>query len=110
MFPQRLRHLRKQHKLTQEQLGQKINVTKVSISGYENGKRTPDTETLEMLANYFQVSVDYLLGRTSNPTIYDSPITKAFQQQGENINEDELEYLNEELKKYRELKKKWKGK
>jgi transcriptional regulator with XRE-family HTH domain len=64
---ERLKKLRIDKKLTQEQLGEKINVTKVSISGYENGNRSPDTETLQRLANYFNVSTDYLLGRTDNP-------------------------------------------
>lgn len=66
-FPTRLKSLRLQHKLTQEQLGKKINVTKVSISGYENGTRTPDVETLQKIAEVFDVSVDYLLGRTDDP-------------------------------------------
>jgi len=66
-FPERLKELRYQKKLTQEQLGAKVNVTKVSISGYENGNRTPDTETLQKLADFFEVSVDYLLGRTDSP-------------------------------------------
>ncbi|GAA5344443.1 helix-turn-helix domain-containing protein [Planifilum fimeticola] len=63
-FPSRLRALRLKHKMTQEQLGKKINVTKVSISGYENGTRTPDLETLQKIADVFDVTVDYLLGRT----------------------------------------------
>lgn len=67
-FPARLKRLRLKHKLTQEQLGKKINVTKVSISGYENGTRSPDIETLQKIADVFDVSIDYLLGR-SNDTI-----------------------------------------
>jgi HTH-type transcriptional regulator, competence development regulator len=63
----RLRKLRLDKKLTQEELGKKINVTKVSISGYENGNRTPDTETLQKLADFFNVTTDYLLGRTDKP-------------------------------------------
>lgn len=61
---ERIKKLRKQRKITQEELGKKVNVTKVSISGYENGNRTPDTETLQKIADYFGVSTDYLLGRT----------------------------------------------
>lgn len=62
-FPQRLRMLRKSKGLTQEELGRKVNVTKVSISGYESGNRTPDMDTLKALADALDVSVDYLLGR-----------------------------------------------
>ena len=66
MLGDRLRKLRTKKKITQEELGRKVNVTKVSISGYENGNRNPDTDTLQKLADYFNVSTDYLLGRTDN--------------------------------------------
>jgi len=59
--------LRKEHNLTQEQLGKKINVTKVSISGYENGNRTPDSDTLNKIADFFDVTTDYLYGRSDTP-------------------------------------------
>jgi len=60
-FGARLKDLRLRAKLTQQQLGDIVHVSKVSISGYERGERSPDTETLRNLANYFEVSVDYLL-------------------------------------------------
>lgn len=63
-FPWRLKSLRKDKKLTQEQLGEKVNVSKVSISGYEKGTRNPDVDTLQKLADFFDVSTDFLLGRT----------------------------------------------
>lgn len=66
-FSSRLKSLRLGKKLTQEQLGKKINVTKVSISGYEKGIRTPDLDTLQRIADVFDTSVDYLLGRTDEP-------------------------------------------
>lgn len=65
MIGERLKELRKERKLTQTELGNKINVTKVSISGYENGNRSPDTDTLQRLADYFDVTTDYLLGRSN---------------------------------------------
>jgi len=40
-----------------------------SISRYENGEREADYATLIRFADYFEVSIDYLLGRTENPTI-----------------------------------------
>ncbi|MBC1307942.1 helix-turn-helix domain-containing protein [Listeria booriae] len=67
LFKDRLKYLRKKKGITQAELGEKVNVTNVSISGYENGNRFPDTETLEKLASYFEVSTDYLLGRTDSP-------------------------------------------
>lgn len=69
MDGKRLRELRKAKKLTQAELGKIINVTKVSISGYESGDRTPDTDNLRRLADYFGVTSDYLLGRSDNPEL-----------------------------------------
>lgn len=66
MLSNRLKSLRKSKRLTQKQLAQKINVTHVSISGYESGNRSPDTDTLQRLADFFEVSTDYLLGRTDS--------------------------------------------
>ncbi|MGX7013877.1 helix-turn-helix domain-containing protein [Vagococcus silagei] len=62
-FGSRLKELRTSNNMTQEDLGKKINVSKVSISGYENGTRSPDRETLVCLANFFDVSLDYLVAR-----------------------------------------------
>lgn len=95
-FPHRLRELRKEKKLTQEELGSKINVTKVSVSGYENGNRNPDTETLQKLADYFNVSTDYLLGRTDNP--YDRETTHTIRK--EDLSSDSLSEINKLVKEY----------
>lgn len=64
-FPKNLRLLRKLHKVTQESLAQAINTTRSCISNYEHGTRQPDGETIRLIADYFEVSVDYLLGRSS---------------------------------------------
>ncbi|MEK4026334.1 MULTISPECIES: helix-turn-helix domain-containing protein [Sporosarcina] len=66
MLGPRLKKLRTTKKLTQKQLAEKINVTNVSVSGYESGNRFPDTDTLQRLADYFEVTTDYLLGRSDN--------------------------------------------
>jgi transcriptional regulator with XRE-family HTH domain len=63
-FSTRLKRLRQSHSWTQEELGKRINVTKVSISGYESGNRMPDIETLQRIADVFDVPIDYILGRT----------------------------------------------
>lgn len=71
-----LRALRKSKGLTMKQLGEKIGVAESTISLYERGEREPDNATLIKLANYFIVSVDYLLGRADNPGF--SPEEKTF--------------------------------
>ena len=66
----RIRELRKQHKMTMKQLGQVVGLAESTISQYETGKRQPDNETLLRLGEFFDVSVDYLLGmpRREPPT------------------------------------------
>lgn len=59
----RIRELRKEKGLSQEKLGKMINVTKVSISCYENEVRSPDLETFELLVDALETTPDYLLGR-----------------------------------------------
>jgi len=54
--------------MTQAELGKILGVGKTTISQYETGTRKPDAETLDKLAGFFAVSVDYLLGRTDDPT------------------------------------------
>lgn len=63
----RIRELRKSKHLTQEQLGKILNVSKASISGYENETREPDNKSLIKLAEYFNVTLDYLLGTNQTP-------------------------------------------
>ncbi|MDB8790666.1 helix-turn-helix transcriptional regulator [Romboutsia sp. 1001216sp1] len=70
MFGKRLKTLRKDFKLTQAQLGKNLNLSQRTISGYENGLRFPDEQILNSIADYFDVSVDYLLGRTNIKNIY----------------------------------------
>ena len=63
LLAKRIKELRKEKNLTQEDLGKLINVTKVSICCYENGTRIPTLETMVALADIFEVSLDNLLGR-----------------------------------------------
>lgn len=62
LLGKRLRELRKTKGYSQTQLGKLINVTKVSISGYETENRTPNLETLIDLAEVLETSLDYLIG------------------------------------------------
>lgn len=63
----RLKDLREDHDLTQAQVGQAINVPQRTYSYYENGQRMLPPWVLCALADFYQVSVDYLLGRTDRP-------------------------------------------
>jgi len=64
-FSKVFRTLRQRDHLTQEQLAKKLEISKSAISMYENGNREPDLETLERIADLFQVDIDYLIGRSA---------------------------------------------
>ena len=61
-FGYRLKNLRQQHHLTQTQVANRLNLSKTSISGYENNVKTPSQDVLIKLAGLYRVSTDYLLG------------------------------------------------
>ncbi|MEY8385915.1 helix-turn-helix domain-containing protein [Oscillospiraceae bacterium 38-13] len=64
VFGQRLRELRKQRGISQNELSKHVGVSKSSVNMYERGEREPSFETLEAIADFFNVNMDYLLGRT----------------------------------------------
>ena len=63
----RLKELRKARHITQLKLAIDLNLTQNTISRYENGEREPGIAELLLIADYFNVSLDYLLERTNNP-------------------------------------------
>lgn len=65
----RLKKLRKQNKISQVKLALDLNMSQNSVSRYENMERQADYNTLISIADYFGVSLDYLLGRTDNKKI-----------------------------------------
>lgn len=66
-FPERLRRLRKSKNVTQKQLAIDIGASEIGIQQYELGKRKPNYDMLIALADYFDISIDYLVGRSENP-------------------------------------------
>lgn len=67
MLANRLKILRENRGLTQTQVAEQLQISRVNYNRYENGEREPDNATLTRLADFFGVSVDYLLGRTDEP-------------------------------------------
>ena len=63
----RLKEIRKSKGITQVKLAIGLNTTQNTISRYENGKNEPGIRELIQIADYFNISIDYLLGRTDNP-------------------------------------------
>jgi transcriptional regulator with XRE-family HTH domain len=62
-----IKNLRKKHKLSREELAKRLDISYWTLSKYENDERTPPPEVLIKFSNYFNVSTDYLLGRTDDP-------------------------------------------
>ncbi|PFI17421.1 helix-turn-helix domain-containing protein [Bacillus cereus] len=64
MFGNKINFLRKERKLRQEDMAKHLGIARTTYAMYEQGNREPDYNTLQKLADFFNVSVDYLLGRT----------------------------------------------
>ena len=63
-FTTRLKNLRNEKQLTQSEVAKKLGIAPSTYSNYEQGTRFPDKETLINLAQFYKVSIDYLLGET----------------------------------------------
>lgn len=86
MLGNRIKFLRESKKLTQKDLAQYLGTTARNIGFYETGDRNPPIDTLNKLADFFGVSVDYLLGRTDIPNLYKE--------------KDQLEKMKKEMHRY----------
>ena len=69
IFAERIRALRMKKNIKQSELGKIVGLSDNAISDIERGYRLTTMEKLDALADYFGVSVDYLMGRTDNPKI-----------------------------------------
>lgn len=85
MFKDALKSLRLQNKMTQEELSRKLNMSKSAISMYESGVRKPNFETLETIADIFNVDINTLMDKKPS-------------------NNDELQEYLEELKNRSEMR------
>lgn len=65
----RLKEIRKRKKLTQVKVAIDLNMSQNTVSRYENGEREPGITELVKFADYYGVSVDYILNRTNNPEL-----------------------------------------
>ena len=98
-FKQRLKDLREQKELTQVKLAKVLNMTSSTISKYERGDLEPNNDTIIKIADFFNVSVDYLLGRNGEIQ------TIAAHHNGDEWTEEELKEI-EKFKEFVRMKKK----
>lgn len=94
-FQNRLKQLREESNLTQLELAQKFNITSQTISQYERGIRTPDFNLLNSIADFFGVSVDYLLGRTNIKNYEEDTIAAHTDDRTQNLSEEDKKQLND---------------
>ena len=117
-FGLRIRELREQHKMTQEQLGRKVERSKSVISSYENNVKIPPLDILTQIAVVFNVSLDYLVGIDKNEMVSVNGLTSTQKDiiktivfefkdtsiKGDGLSVRQQEILNELLKEFSKKK------
>ena len=104
----RIKELREEKNISQLELAKKLNLTQQSISLYEKGDREPSIDVLKSIANFFNVSLDYLLGK-SDIRNYDEDEKEflfAFHKETEGMTDEEIK---DALRFYKEMKNRIKG-
>lgn len=81
-FKDRLKQLRNERNLTQKELAEYIGTTRATLASWETGRREPDMETLRKLSEYFNVSLDWLMGKTDIRDPHNLFIEEAAQKYG----------------------------
>jgi SOS regulatory protein LexA len=95
MYGIRLKQLRKQKGLTQEELAKRIGISRGRLNNYEREYREPDFEMLTKFAEFFEVTTDYILGKTDDPWgTYNETLSAAL---GQAIDGDKLAKIPKEL-------------
>lgn len=104
MLGRKLKKIREENKKTQDDLAQYLSIKRQTYSAYERGISMPDALTLSKLADYFNVSTDYLLGRCDTEKIE----TIAAHHDGNDYTDEELEEIErfKEFVKMKRIKKK----
>lgn len=106
MFAQQLKELRKRTPhLTQMDMAKELGIAKTTYASYEQGKRTPDIETQNKIADFFDVSLDYLHGREPQNTFSAKQMTVAA-----HIDEEVTEEQMEDILNYIDFIKQKHGK
>ena len=108
MFTERLKTLRKEVGLTQKEISQEFGIKQPQYNRWENGGRKPSQETLEKIANFFNVSIDYLLGNSDikNPEDELSNVEILFRKTSKNMTPEQKEVFQRELLEFMEIRRK----
>ena len=104
MFGKKLKFLRENKNMLQKELASILNTTSQTISGWEIGRTNPDYDTLVKIANFFNVSTDYLLCNEVNAikfknklqekeALYNALVSNGYIKNGEDLSNEELKKL-----------------
>lgn len=100
-FANTLKNLREANNVTQEQLAEHLKVTRPTIAGYETKSRQPDYERLQKIADFFHVSIDYLIRGMDDvkltpmkENIVDQEVKTAYKNLSLESKQDVLKYIN----------------
>lgn len=112
-FPNVFKRIREQCGLTQQQMADKIGVSRSTIGMYENGEREPNFETLELIADTFNVDMNYLLGKKPSTEVipnayylnedakdmaqflYENPDYKVLFDASRNVKKEDIAFVKE---------------
>ena len=107
-FSDMLVYLRKREGLSQQELADRLGVTRSRIGMYETGKREPDFESLEAFADFFNVNMDTLMGKASTPkdecSISDEELMAAFFNGAEDLTKEEMVEMWDDARDYIQYK------
>lgn len=108
MFTERLKSLRKEAGLTQKNISDHFNIKQPTYAQWEQGRRQPSKDTLEKLAQFFNVSTDYLLGNSElkNPEDQLSNVELLFRKTSKNMTPEQKETFQKELLEFMEIRRK----
>lgn len=98
-YGQRLKELRQSRNMTQEQLAERLHTSRSRIGMYEQGRRQPDFETQEAIADLFNVNIDYLFGRSDSGAQTVIEISTRLNDEGYRLLIDYAKFLQEKYPK-----------
>lgn len=96
-FQSILKSLRLAKNLTQDELAKQLRISRSAIGMYESGAREPDFDTLELIADFFNVDIDYLMGRTTKTTFIPHATESSYYTNPETAKIAQEIYENKEL-------------
>lgn len=92
MFGDRIKKLREENNISQLELSEVLGISQQALSKWENGKTQPDNDSLIKLANFFRVSIDYLLGISESKKVdkpYDNELEKVLFSKAKDLTDEE---------------------